>query len=808
MNKSYRSVWNESLGAWVAGSELSRACGKRAGVSRTIRTAVFAAASIVAAHAGAQVASGAGATALGQGSIASGANSLAVAAGSDAKAAGDRSVAVGYKAQADGPDSVAVGYSTKVIGAASRNTTTVGSGNTLTNSSQSLTIGSQNTTTNSSVVGIIGGDNSATASFGSSMFGVGNKMSNAAASSIIGIQNTVTMTAPFNKNDPSTWSKANVIGLNNSVTNSTQNSVMGENNNLVGAKKNFIAGFDNKLGANLEGNQLLGSGATVADGVKDSVGAGTGVTVGASSSVAIGDKASVTARDSVAIGAGSVANGSTLGSTAYIPPGATSVAGTRPVGEVSVGAAGKERRITNVAAGSQDTDGVNVSQLKALQGTIQQVSNVANNAGDKWAIGSPTTYVPPSSKGKDSTAVGSGSSVNADNSVAVGTGAKVTTNNSVALGNGSVADKPAVPTGSTVINGTTYQFAGGNPVGVVSVGAPGQERQITNVAAGQLNANSTDAVNGSQLYQTNQAINSLTNQVVNGGGIKYFHANSTEADSQAKGTNSVAIGPKAVANGENGVASGMNSAANGANSVAMGPNASANTKGSVALGDGAVADRVGMGGGKEAFSGKSVASTQGAISVGSVGGERQITNVAGGTKATDAVNVRQLQSVKDGAVNYDTRPDGTVNYNSVTMGNPNGDGAGNGKPGGASEVAIHNVAAGVAGTDVVNVNQLNGARAAANAYTDARVNALSAEVQDVARNAYGGTAAAMAVQAPATFVPGKTVMRLGYGNYKGESAVGISFRRTAENNGWSVTGGLAASRGGVAATVGGEWVFN
>ncbi len=52
----------------------------------------------------------------------------------------------------------------------------------------------------------------------------------------------------------------------------------------------------------------------------------------------------------------------------------------------------------------------------------------------------------------------------------------------------------------------------------------------------------------------------------------------------------------------------------------------------------------------------------------------------------------------------------------------------------------------------------------------------------MARNAYAGVAAAMAVQMPGSYVPGKTVMRMGYGVFKGESAMGVSFRRTAESN--------------------------
>jgi autotransporter adhesin len=131
--------------------------------------------------------------------------------------------------------------------------------------------------------------------------------------------------------------------------------------------------------------------------------------------------------------------------------------------------------------------------------------------------------------------VGSAATASAANSVAVGSNATAGTANSVALGNGSTTTA-ATPTASTTIQGQTYNFAGANPVGVVSVGAPGAERQIQNVAAGQLSATSTDAVNGSQLYATNQAVNNIQT----GGGIKYFHANSQAADSQAAGAESVA----------------------------------------------------------------------------------------------------------------------------------------------------------------------------------------------------------------------------------------------------------------------------
>ena len=200
-------------------------------------------------------------------------------------------------------------------------------------------------------------------------------------------------------------------------------------------------------------------------------------------------------------------------------------------------------------------------------------------------------------------------------------------------------------------------------------------------------------------YTTNNA-DGTTTQVDNVGdalsninvkGTKYFHSNSSLPDSVATGSNAVAIGPNALASGESSIAFGLGARATGASAIAIGSGALATGSqaigdrayaggGGVALGDssdaggtplsvaatvskgtaigyGAVVQQTGgvaLGAGStanraggtitEAFSGTKVA-TQAAVSVGSEGAERQITNVAGGTNATDAVNVRQLNQV-------------------------------------------------------------------------------------------------------------------------------------------------------------------
>lgn len=100
-----------------------------------------------------------------------------------------------------------------------------------------------------------------------------------------------------------------------------------------------------------------------------------------------------------------------------------------------------------------------------------------------------------------------------NNIVSIGTNAKVTADNSVALGSNSVANS-AVATASASLNGRTYNFAGANPVGTVSVGDSDKERTVTNVAAGRISSTSTDAINGSQIHSVIQEMNSVASDTL------------------------------------------------------------------------------------------------------------------------------------------------------------------------------------------------------------------------------------------------------------------------------------------------------
>ena len=100
-----------------------------------------------------------------------------------------------------------------------------------------------------------------------------------------------------------------------------------------------------------------------------------------------------------------------------------------------------------------------------------------------------------------------------NNIVSIGTNAKVTADNSISLGSDSVANS-AVATASASLNGRTYNFAGANPVGTVSVGDSDKERTITNVAAGRISSTSTDAINGSQIHSVIQEMNSVASDTL------------------------------------------------------------------------------------------------------------------------------------------------------------------------------------------------------------------------------------------------------------------------------------------------------
>ncbi|HCD7720480.1 TPA: trimeric autotransporter adhesin UpaG, partial [Escherichia coli] len=210
------------------------------------------------------------------------------------------------------------------------------------------------------------------------------------------------------------------------------------------------------------------------------IGLNTLVLADAINGIAIGSNARANHADSIAMGNGSqTTRGAQTNYTAY-----NMDAPQNSVGEFSVGSEDGQRQITNVAAGSANTDAVNVGQLKVTDAQVSQntqsitnlntqvtnldtrVTNIENGIGDIVTTGS-TKYFKTNTDGADANAQGK-------DSVAIGSGSIAAADNSVALGTGSVADEE----------------------NTISVGSSTNQRRITNVAAG---VNATDAVNVSQL---------------------------------------------------------------------------------------------------------------------------------------------------------------------------------------------------------------------------------------------------------------------------------------------------------------------
>ena len=174
-------------------------------------------------------------------------------------------------------------------------------------------------------------------------------------------------------------------------------------------------------------------------------------------------------------------------------------------------------RDAKVSGNDTTVIGSNNGTVSANQTTIIGYNNKTNSDQEQVVIGANSETA-----GQGATVIGTHGKSTAWDAYAVGNNTIADKSNSVALGTNSVTDNP-VPTQQVVLNGVTHVFAGENPQSVVSVGSNGRagfggvkyyNRQITNVAAGQVDAASTDAINGSQLYAAYDEIASMGAKLV------------------------------------------------------------------------------------------------------------------------------------------------------------------------------------------------------------------------------------------------------------------------------------------------------
>ncbi len=326
-------------------------------------------------------------------------------------------------------------------------------------------------------------------------------------------------------------------------------------------------------------------------------------------------------------------------------------------------------KITNVAAGeiaSDSTDAINGSQLYETNMLISQynesISQLAGDTSETYITenGTGVKYIRTNDnglEGQDAYATGNGATAVGYDAVASGAGSLALGQNSsssidgsIALGSGSTSNR-AITTGIRETSATSdgvvigYNTTDRKLLGALSLGTDGESyRQITNVADG---SEAQDAVTVRQLQN---AIGAVTTTPT-----KYYHANSTEEDSLAVGTDSLAMGAKTIVNADAGIGIGLNTLvmADAINGIAIGSNARANHANSIAMGNGSQTTR-GAQTDYTAYNMDTPQNSVGEFSVGSEDGQRQITNVAAGSADTDAVNVGQLK-VTDAQVSRNTQ---------------------------------------------------------------------------------------------------------------------------------------------------------
>ncbi|MFC0694085.1 YadA-like family protein [Paraburkholderia humisilvae] len=626
----------------------------------------------------------------------------AVAIGGFAQAMSDGALAIGANARAMATNSVAVGYGSSATQA---NTFAVGSATSkrrivnvadATGVSDAVTLGQMNTAIGAAIAsnGV-----QSNGMLRSSMMLLGATQSSKTPDQLI-VSGPTTLSTPTD----AIGKNGIAIGLNshanadNAVAAGQNVSVLGANGVAVG--QNIAVGADSAVAIGVatsvasENAVAIGSNGTeVNTGAANAVAIGSGVSVGGENSVGIGSNIVVGTANSVVLGANSSddnrANTVSVGSSAV--PG--------------MGTGLVRRQIINVAAGTQDYDAVNVSQLKGVTSTLGGGAGV-NTDG---SIRKPTYNVAGgtySDVGSALAAVDMKAAAGSVDAVKYDTSAhdKVTFNGTsgTKLSNvmAGTADLDAVNLAQLKAAGLNVDTSGNvtnafvayddSTQGKVTLAGGTAGTTLTNVKAGALNATSTDAVNGAQLYATNQNVSSLNTQITNINGeladtVKY-DASSHDKVTLAGGTNGTTITNVKAGSADS-------DAVNLAQLKAAGLNV--DTSGNVTNAFVAYDD-----------------STQGKVTLAGGTAGTTLTNVKAGAlnaTSTDAVNGAQLYATNQNVSSLNTQ---ITNINGELADTVKYDASSHDKvtlAGGTNGTTITNVKAGSADMDAVNTAQLKAA---------------------------------------------------------------------------------------------------
>ena len=535
MNKIFKVIWSKSKQCYIVVSEIAK---NKTGKKKIVVASILAALAMQSGLITEVMAADPPSARLADAAEAVGTNGVAI--GSSARSKSNQSVAIGYFSVAQAP------------GANPENPATAVGAGANANGAGTVALGLSANATGANAVALGGGSNGGTnkteaTAANATAVGFNAKASNSGASAIgtnakATGENSVAVGSGAGNSGPlgfasSTNSSGSVVNTLKTINYATT----AEGNNAVAlgfyanAKNSGVAVGQNALAAT--GGVAIGKG--VFEDTNNNLAGG----------VVIGQDSASTGIYSLAMGRHAFATGSTSMAMGYEASanGNFAVAMGRNVTATETSTAiGHHATASNggLAIGSQENDASNDKTTASAKGAV--------------AIGKNTT-------------------ASSEDAVAIGTNAQSDKKGAVALGSGSTTATLATNNTSATINGITYNFAGatGNPNMQVSVGSAGATRQIKNVAAGEVSATSTDAINGSQLYAVARAVKPL----------KYVSVNSTAAgtgsnvdNDGAQGGNSIAIGPSSTVTRQNGIAIGSGAQSLSEDSVVIGRNAKAETK--------------------------------------------------------------------------------------------------------------------------------------------------------------------------------------------------------------------------------------
>ena len=516
-------------------------------------------------------ANGAGTVALGLSANATGANAVALGGGSNggknkteatavettavgfnAKASNSRAAAIGSGAGASGSDSIAMGTST------------------VADSEKAIAIGANSKGTAIGATAL-GRDTEASGASATALGALASAKGSTATA--VGMQASASGTdsVAVGKTASATNNRALAVGTNAKAT--------GENSVAVGSG----AGGSGALGFAGSLNSTAGvvntirtiNYATTADG-DNAVALGFYANA-KNSGVAVGQNA-LAATGGVAIGKGVLEDtGNNLAGGVVMGQDSATLGPYSLAMGFNAFASGSTSMAVGHTVSAQGAYAVAMGRKVSATGTSTAIGHHATATNGGLAIGSQENDASndrTTASAKGAIAIGKNTKATSEDAVAIGTNAEANRLYSVALGSGSTTATGATNQGSTTINGITYNFAGatGNPNMQVSVGSTGATRQIKNVAAGEVSATSTDAINGSQLYAVASAVKPL----------KYVSINSTATgtgsnvdNDGAQAPNSIAIGPSSTVTKQNSIAFGNNAQSLSDDSITIGRNAKA-----------------------------------------------------------------------------------------------------------------------------------------------------------------------------------------------------------------------------------------